>query len=257
MKGFTLLFLLAAAVAWPASAQQHAGSATPADVEAGARLYSANCTACHGANGDSLAGVDLRRGPFRRGTSDEDLTRTITKGIPGTAMVPVKLSESETSQIIAYLRSMGDFKSGLTGLGRAERGRLILEKQDCLTCHRVAGKGQAFAPDLSAIGAVRSADALERTLMDALRYATPHRYIRAVTAQGRVVHGRRLNEDTFTIQLVDDSNRLVSLSKTELREFTVVKNSRMPSYAGKLSAAEAADLVAYLLTLKETPKVKP
>ena len=148
---------------------------------------------------------------------------------------------------------MGAFKAGVTGPGAPDRGRLVFEKQECLTCHRVNGKGAAFGPDLSNIAASRTAEALERVLMDPGRFATPHQFVRAVTSQGRVINGRRLNEDTFTIQLMDDKERLVSLTKAELREFAIVKTSRMPSYNGKVSAAEAADLVAYLMSLKGKP----
>jgi mono/diheme cytochrome c family protein len=62
-----------------------------------------------------------------------------------------------------------------------------------------------------------------------------------------------LNEDTFTVQLIDDQERLVSLEKSELREFEAARDSEMPSFAGKLSAEELADLLAYLLSLKGKP----
>jgi len=42
----------------------------------------------------------------------------------------------------------------------------------------------------------------------------------------------------------------VSLSKAGLREYTLLKNSPMPSYRDKLTSAEIDDLVAYLLSLK-------
>jgi hypothetical protein len=77
-----------------------------------------------------------------------------------------------------------------------------------------------------------------------------NRSVRAVTRDGKVINGRRLNEDTYSVQLIDDQERLLSLDKADLREYTVVTTSTMPSYKDKLSAQEMADLVAYLLTLK-------
>ena len=74
--------------------------------------------------------------------------------------------------------------------------------------------------------------------------------MRVVTRDGTQISGRRLNEDTFTIQLIDDHERLVSLPKAGLREYTVVQTSTMPSYKGKYSSRELADLVAYLVSLK-------
>ena len=77
-----------------------------------------------------------------------------------------------------------------------------------------------------------------------------NRPIRAVTNEGVVINGRRLNEDTYTVQLIDERGRLVSLVKSDLNEYTVLTTSPMPSYEGKLTPDEVADLLAYLLSLK-------
>ena len=63
--------------------QDH-GQYSRADVEAGQRLYGPQCQVCHGANGDGVPGIDLKLGRFRRSSSDQDLARTITSGVPGT-----------------------------------------------------------------------------------------------------------------------------------------------------------------------------
>ena len=52
------------------------------------------------------------------------------------------------------------------------------------------------------------------------------------------------------MQLIDAQERLVSLAKADLKEYSVGKTSLMPSYKDKLSAQELADVVAYLQTLK-------
>jgi putative heme-binding domain-containing protein len=255
----TLHCCVVLATFWVASesmAQQHAGGYSPADVENGARLYGAHCSACHGAEGNTVAGVDLRRGQFRRGSSDDDLTRVITTGIPGTAMPPNKFTPSELYGIIAYVRSMRDFKTRSVTLGDPHRGRLLFEgKGACMTCHRVNGKGSRLAVDLCDIGAIRPAEALERSLIEPGRSVLPqNRFVRAVTRDGKTINGRRLNEDTFTIQLIDEKERLVSLVKPELREYTVIGTSLMPSYKDKFSSQERADVIAYLVSLKAADK---
>ena len=68
---------------------------------------------------------------------------------------------------------------------------------------------------------------------------------------GRTIRGRRLNEDTHTVQIIDDKERLISIIKKDVRSFDIAKESAMPSYAAKLSNDEIADLVAYLLTLRK------
>ena len=77
-----------------------------------------------------------------------------------------------------------------------------------------------------------------------------NRPVRLVKKDGTIVNGRRLNEDTYSIQVMDDKERLHSMLKADLREFTISKTSPMPSYKDKLSSDELADLIGYLLSLK-------
>jgi putative heme-binding domain-containing protein len=137
-------------------------------------------------------------------------------------------------------------------VGDSSRGRDIFNGSGaCATCHRVNGKGPRVAPDLSEIGTLRGADALQRSLADPNATIQPvNRYVRAVTSDGKTITGRRLNEDTFTVQLIDQQERLVSLMKADLRQYAVIMSSPMPSYKDKLSPQDLADVVAYLLSLK-------
>ncbi len=233
-------------------AQEHAGQYSQTEVENGFRLYGIHCSACHGADGDSVAGIDLRRGQFRRVTSDADLNRIIAAGIPGTAMPPHQLSLGDLRGLLAYIRAMRDFAASSVALGDPARGETLFGgKGGCATCHRVNGKGSRVAPDLSDIGAIRSPDSLQQSVLDPAIAVLPiHRSVRAVTRDGKVISGRRLNEDTYTVQLIDDQERLVSVDKAGLREYTVVKTSSMPSYKDKLTSEELSDLVAYLHSLR-------
>src|SRR2546426_3803441 len=76
-------------------AQEHVGQYSQVDVETGFNLYNANCITCHGANGDSIPGVNLRSGQFRRASTDSDLNRILQTGIPGTAMPPGRFNTAE------------------------------------------------------------------------------------------------------------------------------------------------------------------
>ena len=224
----------------------------PADIAYGARIYDAQCTTCHGSNGDGVGGVDLRSGRFRNAISDQDLVRIVTNGIPGTGMLGFKFDGAEVSGIIAYLRNMNSFDRGSVKPGDAARGRAIVDgKGACLRCHRVAGTGSRVAPDLSDIGSVRSAGSIQRSLTDPVSQMMPiNRPVRIVTRDGRTINGRRLNEDTYTVQLIDDQERLMSLTKADLREYVILTTSPMPSFRNTLSDDELADVMAYLLSLK-------
>jgi putative heme-binding domain-containing protein len=107
------------------------------------------------------------------------------------------------------------------------------------------------APNLSDIGSQRSPGSLQRSLLDPTSQMMPiNRPVRLVTKDGTVINGRRLNEDTYSIQVMDDRERLHSVRKDDVREFTIVKTSPMPSYKDTLTSEELSDLLGYLLSLK-------
>ena len=231
--------------------QDH-GQYSRADVEAGQRLYGPQCQVCHGANGDGVPGIDLKLGRFRRASSDDDLARTITSGVPGTGMPAFVLRPEELVAIVAFIRAGFDPASASVRVGDAARGRALFQgKAGCAECHRVNGLGPRVAPDLSDIGAIRTLAALQRALLTPGESLLPiHRSVTVVTKDGRTLHGRRLNEDTYTVQIIDEQENLLSLEKASLRELAVDTAPKMPSYADRLTADELADVIAYLVSLK-------
>jgi cytochrome c oxidase cbb3-type subunit III len=245
-----LLLLLLSGVTAVAAQQRY----IPAEVEAGGRLYQANCTGCHGPEGDAIAGVNFSKGQYRRSTSDDELVRVIVRGIPGTPMPPSNFSEGQAGTIVAYLRSMSG--AGAASIaGDASRGKAVFDgKGQCLTCHAVGGNGSRTGPTLTEIGSFRPAAELQRSLLEPDAELRPeNRSVRAVTQDGALMTGRLFNQDTFTVQLIDSAERLLLLEKSSLREFTVLKNSSMPSYRDKLTSQELADVVSYLASLKGRP----
>ena len=249
---------------------------TPDEIAEGGRLFQSNCTGCHGSAGDQVPGVALMSGKFRRATSDDEVAGIIRKGVPGTAMQAFNFTEQQAGMVVAYLKS---FSAAATlnatreaALGDAARGKQILEeKGNCLSCHRIGENGSRTGPDLSTAGLPRPPNArfvgfgaapppppttaviaaqLEKDLMDPDAEISPaNRTYRAVQKDGTVIIGRLLNLDNFTVQIFDSKERLMTLQRSDLREFTAMK-SPMPSYRGKLTPQELSDLLAYLVTLK-------
>jgi putative heme-binding domain-containing protein len=244
-----VLLLLGGSNSW---AQDHGGQYSQADIQYGAALYTAQCARCHGATGDQIGGVNLRSGQFRRASTDDELRFLLTTGVPGTAMPAFKFDSSEMTGVVAYIRNMRDYDMKSVAIGDAARGQTLFDgKGACAGCHRVNGKGSRKAPNLSDVGSLRPAGALQQSMIDPTGSMLPqNRSIRAVTRDGKVVTGRRLNEDTYNVVLIDEQERLVALAKSDLRQYEVLKTSPMPSYKDKLTAAEMADLLAYLLSLK-------
>jgi mono/diheme cytochrome c family protein len=162
--------------------------------------------------------------------------------------------------------------------GDAIRGKAVFEssKANCMSCHRINGTGSLYGPDLSAVGAPPrgagggrgggaagnarggapapppagpTAQQLAQKLLDPNAVVSvQNRYVRLTMKDGKTVSGKLLNVDTFGIQIFDSSEKLENVSKTNVRDMTMV--SPMPSYRDKLSTQELADVVGYLQSLK-------
>ena len=136
------------------------------------------------------------------------------------------------------------FLRGRIGRGPGGRGAFV-------------GRGGATpAPAAPDAGAASRAQAeLERALLDPGAEILPsNRTVRLVTRTGQLITARVLNQDTFSLQLIDTKEQVMSIQKSDLREFAYIKNSPMPSYRDKFSAQELADVIAYLVSLKGVNK---
>jgi putative heme-binding domain-containing protein len=249
-----LVFAAALAVTGTAQAQEH--SYAPSDIENGRGLYQANCLGCHGNNGDSVEGANLGSGRFRRASSDEDLIALIRTGIPNTLMIPrPQLSYGDLRALVAFLRTMqtngiqtADARE--VKVGDASQGEeLFFGRGGCSTCHGVGGGGSPLYPDLAGIGSQRTPVQLETALLDPMKEVREgHRFMQVVTKSGQTVAGRLMNQDTHSVQLLNEQERLVSYEKDDLTAFAIIPTP-MPSSLDVLSADQVANLVAYLLSL--------
>jgi len=136
-------------------------------------------------------------------------------------------------------------------IGDPASGKSIFEgKGNCTGCHRIKGNGSHFGPDLSEAGS-RSQAQLETSIVDPdAEIAPANRMVQVVLKNGTTTVGRLLNEDTFSVQLIDKAERLLSFQKADLKEYAFETKSPMPSFKDKLGAQEVADVVAYLGSLK-------
>ena len=131
-------------------------------------------------------------------------------------------------------------------------GRALVERSKCLDCHRIGERGSRLGPTLTDIGNLRSREELRDALVAPDQDVLPeHRSVRLVTKDGATIVGRLLNQDAFSIQLMNADEQLKSYSRSNLREHTIVTKGLMPSYEGKLTSEEIADVVNYLASLPE------
>jgi len=87
-----------------------AGSAF-ADAAAGKTVYAANCEKCHGADGAGKAAIASMfkvtmkpLGAAVKGKTDADVAKDITQGVG--KMKPVKISDAQVKDVIAYVRTL-------------------------------------------------------------------------------------------------------------------------------------------------------
>jgi mono/diheme cytochrome c family protein len=230
----------------------------PADVAAGQRLFAANCAVCHGQEGTGgTSPVDLTRGQFKHGGSDQELFNTISNGIPGTEMPGSFLGPSDIKQVVEYVKTLAGpvARSGEEG-APSQGAALFRGKGGCLPCHRVTPEGShaeglQLGPNLYSIGDLRSFSVLQSSILRAHNALAQFNWkVTAVTNAGGRVAGARLNEDTHSIQLRDTNNNLVSLLKKDLRELKVEQGDPLPAFQRELTPAEVNHLAAYLATLR-------
>jgi putative heme-binding domain-containing protein len=252
MKPTTILVACLLMLAGAAAAAQHL--TRPPDRDEGARIYRSSCALCHGLDGTRISGVNLGSGQFRRASSDDDLIRIIRMGIPGTAMPSNMFSDEDAGNLVAYLRAMASLSASVptSASSDVKRGQALVEgKGQCLTCHKIGKGGDRSGPDLTGIGRLRKADEIVLSLVEPdAEVLYSYRTFRGTTQSGSRFTGRVLNEDAFTVQIIDASGQLVSLTKADLRQYEFLKQSPMPSYKRTLSSDELSDVVAYLVSLK-------
>jgi len=79
------------------------------------------------------------------------------------------------------------------------------------------------------------------------------RFYQVTDNSGSTTVGLLLNQDTHSVQLLNESEQLAAYDKDMLSSHSFIP-SPMPSYQDVLSPAEIADLVAYMISLKgDTP----
>lgn len=269
----TLFVILLAGLFAPLSRAQdknpYAGD--PKYAQLGEFQFRLNCAFCHGlgAKGGGR-GPDLTRAQKRHGKTDADLFHTINDGIPGTAMPPngstgqgVGMTGEEIWQVITYIRSV-EVKAPARALGDAGHGKqLFFGSAACSTCHMVEGKGGRMGPDLTATASARATDYLIESVRNPSRRLAqgvfeamkefPQEYesVKVETAGGEKFTGVVINEDSFTLQMLDQREQLHLFEKSQLRSFEKSRESLMPVYNEKLLPdKDLNDILAFLQSVR-------
>ena len=226
--------------------------ATPEDLAAGERIYRIQCAYCHGTQGEGGRGATLARPRLLHASDDQAMFQVIARGIPDSEMPGHWFTAREIWQVVAFVRTLGRLAPQSISGDPASGGKLYAGKGGCARCHTVRGRGGPIGPDLSDIGARRSAGYLREALLKP-ESTIPQDFLQVelATHDGRRFSGVRLNEDAFSIQIQDLSGQFRSFWKSELAELNKQRGkSPMPSYEGLLNSTELDDVIAYLDSLR-------
>lgn len=249
----SLLFSAPALAQPPAPRVAALSTAGAADIEAGRKIFDAQCAWCHGAGGTGGTGPSLQRATLRNAATDAALAQIVRAGIPGTEMpsFAIALTEKMAWQTAAYVKSLGRTRASPLP-GDPKRGATLYESGGCARCHIRSGTGGALGPELTRIGNLRGPSYLREALVKpAATHPPGYLVVKAVRLDGSEIRGTRVNEDVFHILIRDAAGTVHSLDKTKLdRVERQLEASLMPSYATRMTDAQIDDLVAYLAGLR-------
>ena len=228
-------------------------------IAGGRGLFRVYCSFCHGLKAEGgLTGPDLTRPDLTHSSTDQQMFQVISQGILGTDMPPYALPEDQIWQIMVFLAEARSKRQAVGADGDWQAGKTVyFGKGFCANCHMVGGEGGRLGPDLTRIGAMRSMEDLResirdpsanfrtRTILD--RPWTNYEPVTLVAADGSRITGAIRNEDTFTIQIMDQKEALHSRQKGALKEIVRLDHSLMPPYSrSMLSKTDLRDLLTFL-----------
>jgi cytochrome c oxidase cbb3-type subunit 3 len=233
----------------PEQAKSHPAIGDPQAIAAGQSLFATSCAACHGPAGEGGRGPNLLERGAWHPLREKDLFLTIKNGVPGADMPPTRLPDEKIWQLVAFVRSLTAPAIETRPPGDAAAGeKLFWGSAGCGNCHRIRGKGGLLGPDLSNIGALRSAEKLRQAIVDPdadgfRGYAGAE----VVLADGRILTGVARNRTNYSLQLLDERGNVHLLQAAEIRQLRLSRHSPMPGdYAQRLAPNQIRDLVAFL-----------
>jgi putative heme-binding domain-containing protein len=220
---------------------------SPADVEAGRKLYQGRCGHCHGLDGEGGRGSALNTGTLRHGSSDREIFLVIRMGVPGTEMPGAfNLPDHEIWRMVGHVKRLNRQGGSDPVTGDAVAGAAVYRKLACATCHTIDGEGGFLGPDLTDVGAKRAARHLRESIVNpAADIPIEYRTVEVTPLSGGAVRGIHLNEDEYSVHLRDLDGNLRSFLKREVRSVALPRESVMPAYAS-LAKTDLENLVAYM-----------
>ena len=233
----------------------------PEAIRAGMGGFRQRCADCHGTDARGVRGPDITQ-IWASGRTNQGLFKTIREGVPNTEMprfTAPRTSDRQIWEVLAYLRTLAAPAPTDPPRGNAENGARVFAA-NCALCHRVDAAGGRLGPDLSRIGAARSRDALVQLLRrGAEDFRAGFAPVTITPRSGPPIQGMKKNEDLFSVQIMDTSERIQGFEKDQVTSIVNGTRSAMPVFSPDLlSDNDLDDVVRYLQTLRGfNPAVQP
>ena len=205
--------------------------------------------------GTTLAGA-LRESPGRKGLSGDQLTTLADRFPPAYPKSHHAFEEfartntadsKQREESLARLLKTAD-------QGNASRGRVLFHanRSTCSLCHRIENQGGTLGPNLSKIGAIRSAkDLLEAIVFPSATVVNGFESYLLADNSGNAHTGLIHRETADAIYLRQADQQVIRIPRGEIKTLLRSPVSLMPAgLEGILSDQDLADLVAYLQVCK-------
>lgn len=258
------LFCAATLTAQTQKSSHPQNAAQSAQLQAGKKIFSSTCAACHGLDGrGGEHAPDIAGSPDVRQMTEAQIFRMVHDGSDSGAMPAFgsTFSEEQIHSIIAYLRVLQGAQGAAKLPGDPDAGKaLFFGAAGCAQCHMVEGHGGFIGPDLSSYAAMHKVDEIRAAITDPNRDLDPRRMpVSVTTKDGKTYSGIPRNEDNFSLQLqsTDGSFHLIQMSDVARIERS--SHSLMPAdYSQKFSAAQIDSLISFLMraAANATPESK-
>jgi putative heme-binding domain-containing protein len=152
--------------------------------------------------------------------------------------------QRERLQSLTPLLSSGDVNRG--------RSVFMTSQAACAKCHRIGREGGSIGPELTRIGAARTArDLLESIVVPAATIAQGYELHQLVTTDGRSLVGAIIGQDDAHLLLRNTSGAEQRIARSDIEQIQRSSGSIMPDGLDRvLTQDELRDVIAYLVSLR-------
>ncbi len=164
------------------------------------------------------------------------------------AVAPVALAKQPAKATV-------DATLALLDRADRDRGELLFRHAfgaGCVKCHSLDQSKNGFGPNLAGIGLRSNARHIAQSILEPSAVITEgFNQLTVVTDAGQVHSGVLLEESGLTLSLGQSTGLRMDIPKASIEERKTIPKSAMPDLAEQLTPAQAADLAAFLMSLRE------